>query len=279
MEKSMRLLTFVTLSVSSLALSGCSFLGGNSSHGNAQKSSSYTSQSSSNDSCCGATLSRWNAEGGIGADFLIGGEAFKADEARGVTAGQELKEVSMSDAYEVGMRAELGGSFALNPSRKITGQVTYSQAEGKVMDLGTQNGNALSGEFTNYQSLGLEAGIRQYFRPRIAGKRLNYRPYVEGKLGAQKIDDIDLMYIEEGQAAVSTTEFYDGGWVPTVAATVGVETPMFKRGTLGIETGIRYSGALDSSESLNTQAPQFSGTNNGSEVWTVPLTIRGRYRF
>jgi len=282
----MRLLTLATLSVSAVALSGCSFLGGVFGHGGDHHSTSQAHQSAGeysygNDDCCvgGKALSRWNLEGGLGADFVTGGEAFKAGGSHVGIPGQVLSSANMKDAYDTGYRASIGTSYALNPNRKFTGMINYNKNDGQSFNMGTQNGNALTGQFSDYESLGVEAGLRQYFQPRIVGKNVNYRPYVEGKLGAAKVNDIDLTFSEAGTAGETTTGFYDGGWVPTAGAMVGVETPIFKRGTLGLETGIRYSGALDSSNDVLTQAPQFGGTNNGSEKWSVPLTVRGRYRF
>jgi hypothetical protein len=185
----------------------------------------------------------------------------------------------MDDAYDSGVRAAIGTSYAVNPNRKITGQIVYNKAQGNAVTLGQQGLNALTGTFGDYESLGVEAGLRQYFTPRVVGNNFGLRPYVEGKLGLAKVDDIDLTYSQAGVAGTQTTEFYDGGWVPSVAGLVGVETIIADRATIGLETGIRFSQGLDSADNLLTNAPQFGGANNGGERWSVPVTLRGRYRF
>ena len=71
------------------------------------------SNKANNDGCCvgGKTLSRWNIEGGLGADFVVGGDAITGSQAHTtfVNPTTTLQDVSMSEAYDTGYRAELGG--------------------------------------------------------------------------------------------------------------------------------------------------------------------------
>ncbi|MEE9347668.1 MAG: hypothetical protein V3U82_05700 [Robiginitomaculum sp.] len=281
----MRIFTLLALGVSTIALSGCSFINGitgGHGHNHHQASNTYGgTYNAGNDDCCVGqkALSTWNLEGGIGKDFTVGGDMFTGDQGHANILGQTLNSVNMNDAYDAGIRAAIGTSYALNPNRKITGQVVYNKAEGNTVTLGQQGLNALSGTFGDYESLGVEAGLRQYFTPRVVGSNFGFRPYVEGKMGVAKVKDIDLTHSQANVVGATTTEFYDGGWVPSVAGLVGVETIVAKRATIGLETGIRFSQGLDSADNLLTNSPQFGGTNNGGERWSVPVTLRGRYRF
>ncbi len=270
------------LGAAAVALSGCSWMGGL-----GGKSSSQSNQhgyyASSADDCCvgGKSLSRWNVEAAVGPQFFVGGDAVTGDQIH-VGTGAESGVISMSDAYETGMRYELGGSYALNPNRKITVMGHYASAEGEDVTVGTIGGNAVTGTMGDYKGYGVEAGIRQYFTPTAAPVFGSIRPYVEGRLGATHIDDVAL---ENAQIAGSgawlggTVPMYEGGWVPTGAGLVGVEAPVFKRATLGLETGIRYTGTLDSDNSVLTGANPLAGINNGTDNWTIPVMLRGRYRF
>jgi len=103
------------------------------------------------------------------------------------------------------------------------------------------------------------------------------RPYLEARVGAAKVDDINITGVTRTApdgAVTNTRDFqvYDGGWVPTAAGLVGVETPLFNRMTVGLETGLRYSGRLDASEGGFTNG-------DGASKWSVPVSLRGRYRF
>jgi len=49
--------------------------------------------------------------------------------------------------------------------------------------------------------------------------------------------------------------------------------------TIGIETGVRYQGGLESDTSVLGAGTAIGGLNNNRGRLTVPLTLRGRYRF
>ena len=192
----------------------------------------------------------------------------------------------MSDAYAVGYRAALGGSYALNPNRKLTFQGTYSQFDGNEVSWGQQGGGTLRGTMSDYKSYGLEAGIRQYARPSRFPILKSVRPYIEGKMGVAYIDDIRLEGINQvgGVPNINTPTslaFYQSGWMPTASGLIGIETPVLNRFTMGVETGIRYSGTqkTDTTDTGMGFNARYSGANNGGDRWSVPLTIRGRYRF
>lgn len=284
-------------SVAAVALSGCSWLGLGHNHGQDQYSSygsgQYAQQATGGECCFGdKKLSRWNVEAGVGPEFIVGGDALTGSKAHSTFTGPVtvLNDVSMNDAYNTGYRAEFGGSYAMSPSRKLTGQVFYAQADGQDALLGTQNGVDLRGQFSDYKSYGVEAGLRQYFQPTGMPLIRSVRPYVEGKLGAAHVDAIGLENIREtvpsALATPTNLAMYEDAWVPTAAGMIGFETPLFNRMTVGVETGIRYTGrpGSDNTDVTSTVAPldfnrRYAGANGGGDRLTVPVTIRGRYRF
>lgn len=264
--------------------------GGNQSH-TYGADNSYA-QKTSNDNCCvgGKTLSRWNVEGGLGKDFVVGGDAITGSQSHQgfINPTSTARDVSMNDAYDTGYRAELGGSYALNPNRKLTLQGHYAKADGNEVDWGTQGATTLRGTMSDYETYGIEAGVRQYITPARVPLLKSVRPYIEGKVGAAHVDAMRLENINGVGGLVNpqtptSLAMYEGGWVPTAAGLVGMETPVFNRFTMGVETGIRYTGRPDS-DGASIGAPgtynaRFAGINNGGDRWSVPVTIRGRYRF
>lgn len=274
------------LGTATIALSGCSWLGlGGSNH------YGYAPQQTANHGYyTGAhhtgALSKWNLEGAVGQEYMVKGDFTTPDDVAAVP-GLTPNGVKMKDAYDAGMRYELGGSYALNPNRKVTLMANYSKAEGKDVAFGTLAGppvNTLRGTASDYESYGVEAGLRQYFRFQRAPIVGSIRPYVEAKAGASKVKDITISNLRDNGGAVNggTAAFYDGKWVPTGAGIIGIEAPVFKRATLALETGIRYRGELDSNTTdfgAGGGVSLLTGLNNGSENWSVPVTLRGRYRF
>ena len=270
------------LGVAAVALSGCSWLGGFGHQPTGQVSPQGYYAQSANHCCDGAnSLSRWNVEAAVGPQFMVGGDAVTGEDIH-PGLGAEGSNISMSDAYDTGVRYELGGSYALNPNRKFTVTGHYAEAEGEDVTVGTIGGNAVTGTMGDYTSYGVEAGLRQYFRPTPAPIFGSVRPYVEGRVGGAYVDDIALENAQitgSGPWLGGNVAMYEGGWVPTGAGLVGIEAPVFKRATLGLETGIRYTGTMESDNSaLNGNVP-LAGINNGSDNWTVPVMLRGRFRF
>jgi len=231
--------------------------------------------------CCvgGQTLSRWNIEAGVGPEFFIGGDAVTGDEINDID-GVTSQARSFSDLYDPGFRYDLGASYALSPNRKVTANVFYANADGEETSLGNVDGQEVVGRLDDYERYGVEVGLRQYARPVALPLVNSVRPYAEGKVGAARIRDIDFVNSNPNATVLAgTTPFYDGGWVPTAAGLVGVETPVFNRLTVGVETGLRYTAGPASDTSRLSAGAPLAGTNNGGGNWSVPLQIRGRYRF
>ena len=275
------------LGTAAIALSGCSWLGGG--HGGqyygapaATGHGYYSGAADTSEDCCDS-YSTWNLEGAVGQEYMVGGDFTTPGDVVAVPC-LAVNDVSMKDAYDDGMRYELGLSKALNPNRKFTLMGSYSKADGNDVAIATQGANTLRGTASDYETYGVEAGLRQYFQPTPMPVVRSLRPYVEGKLGASKVDDITLSNLRDNAGAVNggTAAMYEGGWVATAAGMVGVEAPIFKRATLGLETGIRYRGRLATDTTDFNPAGGLgliSGANNGSENWSVPVMLRGRYRF
>jgi len=274
--------------VATVALSGCSWLGlggqHNTHHSNYNQNTGYyhAQQAAPKSSCqTNQCLARWNLEFAGGPEWIAGGKALTGSQINDNGGIATVNDVRMRSAFDDGYRAELGGSYALNPNRKVTANAFYSKAEGQDnINLGTLNGNAVTGGFSDYKSYGAEVGIRQYAQPRRGLILKSVRPYVEGKLGAAYVDDISISNAQGGDALfASGTRLYEGGWVPTAAGMVGFETPVLPQMTLGLESGIRYTGKLGTDTSDLGVGTLAGASNNGSNRWTVPVMLRGRYRF
>lgn len=277
------------LGAAAISLSGCSFLGlgGNSSHNGYNAASHGTGYASTGSKCSpshavlanGNCLSRLNIEGGIGASFNVDGDIMTGDQATAV--GTVVRNVDFDEAYDTGVRYELGASYALSPKTKISamGFVDEADSAGNV-NFGTIGGAAFTGSMSDFKSQGLELGLRQYFSPKSAPFVRSIRPYVEGRLGASYQDAIFVENAQLGGAVIGTGRlaFKDAGWVPSAAGLVGIETPLTRFSTIGLETGIRYTGEQDANTTTFGPGP-FQGLNEGGARVSVPVMLRGRYRF
>jgi len=277
------------LGTAAIALSGCSWLGLGGNHKQADYGYSagdgyYGAQTHSSGCETSNCLSRWNIEGGVGPSFLVGGDLIDGSNALGPNVN--VNSVSFKEAFKPGIRGELGGSYALSPNRKVTATGFYQKHESDgPQNLGTLGTEPLTMEFSDFNSYGAELGLRQYFRPtsRSAGLLKNLRPYVEGKVGGTYVEAITVAGAQLGNVVANGPGLGAGvteaGWVPSAAGMIGVETPLFKHTTIGLETGIRYMGKLDADDTFFGGNNVLTGFNEGSGALSVPITIRGRYRF
>jgi len=278
------------LGSAAILLSGCSFLGlGGSKNTNQQynpQTGYYGQQQAvqrSTKSRChtGNCLARWNIEGGVGTVFPASKNIITSSRTNNL-AGTDFNSVSFGDAFDTGVRAELGGSYALAPNTKVTLLGHYENADSAgVQNLGTIGGQQLTGALSDYEAWGGEIGLRQYFAPRKFPLIDSIRPYVEARGGVSRVNDIGLANTELGGAAFNAGEIplYDDSWVGTAAGLVGVETPIARYTTLGVETGVRYQSGLESDNTILGPGTQLGGLNNNRGRVSIPLTLRGRYRF
>jgi hypothetical protein len=280
---------FLMLGSAAMLLSGCSFLGlgGQKDYTNYNSQTGYYGQQQAvqpkSASTChsGNCLARWNIEGGVGTSFAAGRNIITASRTNNLD-GTDFNSISFADAYETGVRAELGGSYALAPNTKVTFLGHYEQADSEgTQDWGTIGGEQLTGSLSDYEAWGGELGLRQYFKP-VNGVILNsVRPYVEARGGVSRVNDIGVENTQLGGAVFSAAEvpLYRDSWVGTAAGLVGVETPLTRYSTIGLETGLRYQGGLKSDTSVLAEGTTLGGLNNNRGRLSVPLTLRGRYRF
>lgn len=277
------------LGAAAIALSGCSFLGlgGQKDYSNYNQQTGYYGQQpvqtvAPTSKChSGNCLARWNLEGGVGPSFAAGKNIITSGRTN-ANPNADFNSISFGDAYKTGVRAELGGSYALAPNTKVSLLGHYERAESEgVQDWGTLNDQNLTGALTDYKSLGAEVGLRQYFAPRNGIVFNSVRPYVEARAGASRVSDIGVVNTQLGGATFSAAEvpLYDDSWVGTAAGLIGVETPIARYTTIGLETGIRYQGGLKSDNSALAAGSDLAGLNNNNGRVSVPVTLRGRYRF
>lgn len=275
------------LGTAAIALSGCSFLGmnGPKHHGHYNAQTGYYGHQAApapQPKChSGNCLARWNLEGGVGPSFAAGKNIITASRTN-ENPNTDFNSISFGDAYKTGVRAELGGSYALAPNTKVTLLGHYEKAESDgAQDWGTIGEERLTGALTDYKSYGAELGLRQYFQPVQGVIFDSVRPYVEARAGVSRVGDIGVVNTQLGGATFSADEvpLYDDSWVGSAAGLIGVETPIARYTTIGLETGVRFQGGLESDNSVLSAGSPLGGLNNNRGRVSVPVTLRGRYRF
>jgi len=214
---------------------------------------------------------------GIGTNFDIGGDFFTEKPAGPATTGtgglsagrtvSALDSISYNQAFDSGIRYDLGAEFDVNQDTTLLSRIGYSQADGKRNNIGTvtEGGTTadLFAEFSDLEQYSIEGGVRKY----VGGPNVGLRPYVGALGGFVYTDDVDVTQSSTAFAGGDETQQYlDGGWSPTATGVIGAEWQVGPRSAIGIESGIRW---------------QDNGDTNfeSKDRWSIPLSLRGRVAF
>ncbi|MGB0908055.1 MAG: hypothetical protein ACPGVT_11220 [Maricaulaceae bacterium] len=224
---------------------------------------------------------KFSVEAGVGKEFVAGGTLWDG-ELENPVVGVTANKIKMKDAFKTGTRYDVGASYALNPRLKISATAYKTKHKGKEnLPVASFFGLPEVADVTDYDSYGIEAGLRKYGAPVKTPLVKSIRPYIEARAGAAHVDDISFVNYTIGVAgAFPDQKIYDKGWAPTGAGLIGFETPVFNRFTMGVETGIRYNGKLNSNEMGDTTPGNiYEGANSDGSKWSIPVSLRGRFRF
>ena len=269
------------VAVASISLSGCSWLGLTHSH----KSKSGSSYSSSSYSSGYSSASRRNNKpgkfsisGGLGTELVVGGNVLSAENTSFANPVR-IENRSMKNAYKLGWRGELGGAYRIGKNQEVTLNGFYQTAKGKDMVIGTTAVGEVTGQLSAYKAYGVEAGLRHNMSTTKLPLLRSVAPYLEGRVGMANVTDVSLQNVSvNGLPPVPDLAFYKGKFGVTASALVGFEKPVSKKMSIGFETGIRYMGGL-SGDNTDTVGTFLENSNQGGSRWSIPVQIRGRYRF
>ena len=267
--------------VAAIALSGCSWLGGgynyNNNGGYAYNQNGGYAQPVNNAPAYRAP-SKFGLTGSIGTDVMLGGNAITGNNTPGLF---NVHQVSMKDAYKKGYHAELGSTYKLNHKQSLSLNGFYQQAKGKSdVTFANAPGATATGTLSDFKAYGVEAG----FRHNIAKTTLPWvnrvQPYLQGRVGIARVSSIqgEDIQVNGVMTIPPTVRIYEGRYVPTASALFGIEKPISQNTSIGLETGLRYIGRGNPDDST-VGGTSLNGLNNGSDRWSIPLQIRGRYQF
>jgi hypothetical protein len=221
-----------------------------------------------------AAESPWSFEAAVGWDNGISGNINSSGIGRINNQVAVVTANTYEDVYGTGLHLRFGGAYALNRATEVTGNLTFQSLDADQVtpmgDLGVSN---LYAQYTDYQTWGLDVGLRRYMdlTPAI-------RAYGEGSIGIGFIDETDVTLVAPGANLAGTaTDFYDQTAAFAFGANVGL---MFQTaGRLGYfgQLGLRWMSGM--SEVDNLQATGLDDINDKSSRWTLPFLAGVRVRF
>jgi len=217
---------------------------------------------------------RFNLEVGIGFDNGISGNINSSGIGQINNQVVVITKNSYEDVYGTGLNLRFGGGYMLNSNTELTGTFTFQSLDADFVvpmgDIGVSN---LYGQYTDYQTLLLDFGLRRYttIKPTI-------QLYGEGTIGLGFVDKVDVALVAPGaNIAGQNNDFYD----QTAAFTVGLNggALFHANDKLGIfvQMGLHFVSGM--TEVDNLVGTGLDSINDKSSRWTIPFVTGVRFRF
>jgi hypothetical protein len=178
------------------------------------------------------------------------------------------------DVYGTGLHLSFGGGYRLNPFTELRATFTFQSLDADfVTPMGDLGVSDLYAQYTDYQTFGLDVGLRRY-----ANLTQTIRAYGEGTLGLGFVDKTDVTLVAPSANIMGqATDFYD----QTTAFTVGGNVGLLFQTTDNIgffgQLGLRWVSGLAEVDDL--EGTGLDNINDKSSRWTLPFVTGVRYRF
>jgi hypothetical protein len=217
---------------------------------------------------------RWSIEFGAGFDNGISGDINTSGIGQINNQVVVITKNTYEDVYGTGINLRFGGGYMLDENNEVRVTFTFQNLDADYVtptgDIGASN---LYAQYSNYQSFGMDVGLRRYVRvlPKM-------RAYGEAGLGLGFIDKIDVTFAAPGiNYAGKSTNFYDKTAAFTYGFAAGAVFQTGEQWDVFAQLGFRYvSGLAQIDQTVGTG---LDNINDKSSRWTLPFIAGVRFRF
>ena len=217
---------------------------------------------------------RWSADVAIGWDNGITGNINSS--GVGTLGGQTavVTRNTYNDVYGAGLHLRFGGGFMWKPNVELRGTLAFQSLDAdEIVPMGDLGLSNLYGQYSDYQALTLDFGVRQYGRLKD-----KVQAYAEGTIGLGFVDKTDVTLIAPGiNFAGQATDFYDQTTAFTFGVNAGILVETSPRVGLFVQMGLRWVSGMTEIDDL--EGTGLETINDKSSRWTLPFVAGLRYRF
>jgi hypothetical protein len=208
----------------------------------------------------------WSASFTAGAGIPAGGEFHEGGNGTVLGLPTAVQSKTYGDVYDAGFGWRAGVGYGASRRVEIIADFAWSKKSASELSVGDVAGLDLRARFADYQSYGVEAGMRYHFAPDAAAT-----PYVSLVGGFRWVDAIPGTFsVPAAGVTLPNTPFYDDSLVPVVGGDVGMLFAVSPRIKLGIEGGLRYHPDL--SELATLAGTGLENLNDAGTNWSVPIS-------
>lgn len=198
----------------------------------------------------------------------------------GVDAELRIRSRSHDDIYGSAASYGLEFTYGLSANAEVFGQLRYTDADEGTVQVGGAFVPALdttlpiNGTFSDYRALTIEGGYRYFF-----GDLGPTRPFVAGRLGATRTDDIRATFvIPDAAITIADVPFTEKKWSASAGIDVGLLFPVGDRVSITAQTGVRYVADLEGDDSAIGGLGLGSINDTGKRV-SYPVSVGLRFDF
>lgn len=235
------------------------------------------------------TYSPWSFGATVGQDVAVGGDVISSTISNNLqlntlnsnltgTGWLAMRGTTWDEAYESALNVTVEVRYASTDFSEFFGALTYVQADASenvtVGCLATTPPNCattLTGSFSDFRQIGLEAGYRQWFGFSLLGDTI--KPYFAVRGGLVHTDEIRLRVNAGAAGGLGNWRLYEEGWTAMIGADVGATYAISQNAEIGGEIGVRYTTSLSDDDS-DFGALGLANINDESERLSVPVSVR-----
>ncbi len=221
-----------------------------------------------------AGLSRWSFDAGVGLDISVNGNVNSG--AIGTLNGQAAAILPnpYGEVYGTGVQLRFGVGYGLDDEAEVRAALTFQSGDADLVRMGDIGPSSLYGQYSDYQTLGLEFGYRRYIPLRNTQLRL----FGEGMIGMGFIDAIDVVLAApQANIVFDDTDFFDQTAAFMFGFGVGALFPVAEKVDVSLQVGLRrVSGLAEVDQLVGTGLEEI---NNDSARLTFPIIVGARFRF
>ena len=221
----------------------------------------------------GPPESPWSADFAIGWDNSISGNINSS--AIGSINNQivVITKNRYEDVYGTGLQLRFGGGYMLSDETEARVTFTFQSLDADLTRMGDYGASNLYGQYSDYQTFGIDVGLRRY-----GGMSRAVRLYGEGTIGLGFVDKTDVTLVAPAANQFrDDNDFYDQTTAFTLGVNGGVLFQTGARTGIFVQMGLRWVSGM-------SEIDEFVGTgldtiNDESARWTFPFLVGGRFRF
>ena len=220
-----------------------------------------------------AADNKWIVEFGIGWDNSISGNINSS--AIGSLNDQTVVILKnrYEDVYGTGLNMRFGGGYKLSEATEARVTFTFQSLDADLARLGDYGASNLYGQYSDYQSLTLDVGLRRYGQ-----LESNIRPYAEGTIGLGFVDKTDVQLVApQANLVLQNNDFYDQTTAFTFGGNAGLLWNLSDRVGVFGQIGLKYVTGMSEVDDL--VGTGLETINDSSARWTMPFLVGVRVGF